>query len=84
MWGADVSSGLGEAATVLRGIDESALTQRERQILELVAAGRTDAAIGHLLGCSPRTVGKHLEHAYRKLGVSSRAAAVAETARRII
>jgi DNA-binding CsgD family transcriptional regulator len=30
-----------------------------------------------MLGCSTRTVGKHLEHAYRKLGVSSRAAAVA-------
>jgi DNA-binding CsgD family transcriptional regulator len=72
-----------EAANALRRGDESALTQREQQVLELVAAGRTDAAIGHVLGCSPRTVSKHLEHAYRKLGVSSRAAAVAETARRI-
>ncbi len=77
IWGADVSSWLGETTTVLRGVDESALTEREQQVLELVAAGRTDAAIGHLLGCSTRTVGKHLEHAYRKLGVSSRAAAVA-------
>ena len=77
-----MSNGLQQSATVLRGMDESALTQREQQVLELVAAGRTDAAIGHLLGCSRRTVGKHLEHAYRKLGVSSRAAAVAETARR--
>lgn len=71
-----------DAASALRVVDDSALTQREQQVLELVAAGRTDAAIGHLLGCSPRTVSKHLEHAYRKLGVSSRAAAVAETARR--
>ena len=65
------------AATVPGGVDACGLTRREQQVLELVAAGRTDAAIGHLLGCSPRTVGKHLEHAYRKLGVSSRAAAVA-------
>ena len=52
------------------------LTQREIQILGLVAAGRTNVAIAHALQASPRTVAKHLEHIYRKLGVSSRAAAV--------
>jgi DNA-binding CsgD family transcriptional regulator len=45
-------------------------------VIELAAGGRTDGAIGHLLGCSPRTVSKHLEHAYRKLGVVNRTAAV--------
>ncbi|HSF26977.1 MAG TPA: helix-turn-helix domain-containing protein [Actinomycetes bacterium] len=53
------------------------LTAREQQVLELVARGRTNVAIAHSLGISPRTVGKHLEHCYRKLAVSSRAAAVA-------
>ena len=52
------------------------LTDRETTILQLVAAGRTNSAIAHQLQLSPRTVAKHLEHAYRKLGVSSRAAAV--------
>jgi hypothetical protein len=37
--------------------------------------GRTNRAIAHALEVSPRTVAKHLEHIYRKLGVSSRAAA---------
>jgi DNA-binding CsgD family transcriptional regulator len=53
------------------------LTAREEQVLRLVADGLTDAAIGHRLGCSPRTVDKHLEHIYRSLGVSCRTAAIA-------
>jgi DNA-binding CsgD family transcriptional regulator len=53
------------------------LTDRERQIVRLVADGRTNAAIARTLDVSPRTVAKHLEHAYRKLGVTSRAAAAA-------
>ena len=52
------------------------LTERELQILRLVADGRTNASIAHALGVSPRTVAKHLEHIYRKVRVSSRAAAV--------
>ncbi|WP_197319112.1 helix-turn-helix transcriptional regulator [Saccharomonospora sp. NB11] len=53
------------------------LTARERQILRLVARGRTNVAIAHELALSPRTVAKHLEHVYRKLRVDGRAAAVA-------
>jgi len=53
------------------------LTERQQQVLRLAAEGLTDAAIGHRLDCSPRTVDKHLEHIYRKLGVSSRTAAIA-------
>jgi DNA-binding CsgD family transcriptional regulator len=52
------------------------LTSREVQILELVAVGRTSVAIGRVLDVSPRTVAKHLERIYRKLGVGNRAAAV--------
>jgi DNA-binding CsgD family transcriptional regulator len=55
------------------------LSDRERAVLDLVALGRTNTAIAHALGVSPRTVAKHLEHTYRKLGVSSRAAAVARS-----
>lgn len=52
------------------------LTAREQLILARVADGATNAAIARGLGTSPRTVAKHLEHVYRKLGVSSRAAAI--------
>jgi DNA-binding CsgD family transcriptional regulator len=55
------------------------LTDREIQVLHLVALGRTNSAIAHALGISPRTVAKHLEHIYRKLAVTSRTAAVART-----
>jgi DNA-binding CsgD family transcriptional regulator len=52
------------------------LTDRELRVLQLVALGRTNTAIAHVLDVSPRTVAKHLQHIYRKLDVSSRAAAV--------
>lgn len=53
------------------------LTPQERRILTLVAAGMTNAEIGCRLSISTSTVRKHLEHAYRKLGVTGRLAAVA-------
>jgi DNA-binding CsgD family transcriptional regulator len=56
------------------------LTDREVQILQLVALGRTNTAIASSLDVSPRTIAKHLEHIYRKLGVSSRTAAVSRAA----
>ncbi len=52
------------------------LTDRELQLLELVALGHTNSAIARKLGISPRTVAHHLDNAYRKLDVSGRAAAV--------
>ena len=41
-----------------------------------LACGKTDTEIGALLSISPRTVQKHLEHVYVKLGVETRTAAV--------
>jgi DNA-binding CsgD family transcriptional regulator len=58
------------------------LTGREAEILRLVAAGRTNTAIARTLEVSPRTIAKHLEHIYRKLGVTSRAAAVSRSVAR--
>lgn len=52
------------------------LTRRQTEILRLAARGLTNAQIGGELFLSPRTVAKHLEHAYEKLGVHSRADAV--------
>ena len=48
------------------------LTGREVAVLSLVTQGHTTAAIGRRLGISPRTVHKHLEHIYTKLGVTDR------------
>ena len=53
------------------------LTDREREILELVAAGKTNAEIAEAIWIAPGTVRKHLENVYEKLGVHSRTAAVA-------
>lgn len=53
------------------------LTDREREILELVAAGKTNAEIAEAFWIAPGTVRKHLENVYEKLGVHSRTAAVA-------
>lgn len=54
----------------------SGLTTTERRVLELVATGRSNAEIAADLYVSVATVRKHLENAYRKLGVHSRMAAV--------
>lgn len=70
-------AGPGAGPVTGRKADRPVLTARQLQILGLVAGGLTDVAIAHRLGCSPRTVDKHLEHAYRRLGVSCRTAAMA-------
>lgn len=56
------------------------LTPREDEVLSLVAEGLTNAEIARRLWVAPSTVAKHLEQAYRKLGVGSRTAAVARLA----
>lgn len=52
------------------------LSPREAEVLGLVARGKTDAQIAEALVVSPRTVHKHLEHVYEKLGVQTRTAAI--------
>jgi DNA-binding CsgD family transcriptional regulator len=53
------------------------LTAREREVLCWLAAGKTNAQIALILGMSTRTVQKHLEHIFVKLGVETRTAAIA-------
>ena len=62
--------GIGPPATAL-------LTARETQIMGLLAVGQTNREIGQALSISPHTVRKHLENAYQRVGVHSRAEAVA-------
>ena len=57
------------------------LTAREREILGLLAEGFGPAQIGSALGISPKTVATHVEHIYAKLGVHTRAQAVASAFR---
>lgn len=52
------------------------LTVREREVLDWLGAGKTDKDIGAILTISPRTVQKHLQRVYEKLGVETRTAAV--------
>ena len=52
------------------------LTSRELAVLHLLVEGCTALAMAHRLGISVRTVQKHLEHVYRKLGVGDRLGAV--------
>ena len=59
----------------------ASLTAREEEILRLVATGMTNREVAGALFISPGTVRKHLENAYAKLGVRSRAQAVAVLAR---
>jgi DNA-binding NarL/FixJ family response regulator len=58
-------------------LGSAALTPRETEVLSWVARGKTNRDIGEILGMSPRTVNKHLEHVYEKLGVETRSAAAA-------
>ncbi len=53
------------------------LTARESDVLLWIARGKSNRDIGEILGLSPRTVNKHLERIYVKLGVENRAAAAA-------
>jgi DNA-binding NarL/FixJ family response regulator len=61
-----------EGVLVMQG-----LTTREAQVLRLVAIGGSNRDVGARLGLSDRTVQKHLERAFRKLGVATRSAAAA-------
>ena len=51
------------------------LTAREVEVLRLIARGRSNREVAERLFISPKTVGRHVENVYVKIGVSSRAAA---------
>jgi DNA-binding NarL/FixJ family response regulator len=78
---------LGESMVLLRQASQDdlsaqrlrdiALTPRETEVLSWLAKGKTNRDIADILGMSPRTVNKHLEHIFEKLGVETRSAATA-------
>jgi two-component system nitrate/nitrite response regulator NarL len=65
-----------------RTAGEPQLTPREQEVLQLIAEGLSSPEIGKRIHLSPTTVKSHLHKLYEKLGVSDRAAAVAEAMRR--
>jgi DNA-binding NarL/FixJ family response regulator len=80
-------TGLGETMLLLEKLSRNAaassrlsnaaLTPRETEVLSWLSKGKTNRDIGDILGMSPRTVNKHLEHIFKKLGVETRSAATA-------
>jgi DNA-binding CsgD family transcriptional regulator len=60
--------------------DHFALTTRESEVLLWIAKGKSNRDIGDILGLSARTVNKHLEQIYVKLGVENRASAAVKAA----
>ena len=55
-----------------RGAGPDSLTERQRQVIGLIAQGKTSVQVGEELGLSPRTVDRHIENIMKKLGMRSR------------
>lgn len=70
------------AAKLVHRVQEEALTDRETQILELLAKGLSNRSIGVALHISESTVKSHLKSTFAKLDVTSRAEAISLAARR--
>lgn len=62
-------------ATAVSTFKKLGLTRREAEVLLWIARGQSNAEIAIMLRISPRTVKKHLEHVFSKLGVKTRLAA---------
>lgn len=78
----EVQSGIAREIRMRSVAERPALSPREREILVLTADGCSPPDIAEKLHLSAATVRTHLQHLYDKLGVSDRAAAVAEAMRR--
>ena len=76
-WRARLQSGLAPARPAAALPPLPPLTARELQVLDWVRQGKSNRQIGAILGVSPRTVQKHLQHVFDKLGVDNRTAAAA-------
>jgi len=77
LFDADVVAAVLDAAgqAVPRIERPAGLTEREAQVIALLARGLQTKQIASALGISAKTADRHIEHAYRKIGVSTRAAA---------
>ena len=80
MWLLGLRAGDAQAASRLA---TASLTPRETEVLSWIAKGKTNRDVAEILGMSSRTVNKHLEHVFEKLGVETRAAAAALASREL-
>jgi two-component system nitrate/nitrite response regulator NarL len=78
----EVQEGLASAVRRRESTETLRLSDREQQVLRFISQGLSAPEIGRLIHLSPATVKTHLRTLYEKLGVSDRAAAVAEGMRR--
>ena len=74
----ELMSGSPRAHVAVSHSSQLSLTDRETDVLALVADGLTNRAVARKLGISEATVKTHLAHVYTKLGVLDRATAVRE------
>jgi DNA-binding NarL/FixJ family response regulator len=72
-----LEEGRSEDLTTRRLAQQLGLTPREGEVLTWLCGGKTNRDIAQILGMSPRTVNKHLERIYQKLGIETRSSAVA-------
>jgi DNA-binding CsgD family transcriptional regulator len=66
-----------DPAALLRNLHRYGLSPRETEVVRWLAQGKTNVEISVILNISKRTADKHLENIFAKLGVETRAAAVA-------
>jgi DNA-binding NarL/FixJ family response regulator len=76
------TAALAVAAMRDAGQDDAGLTLREKQVLEHIACGASDARIAKAIGVSPNTIKTHVKNAMAKLGVNTRAAGVGQAVSR--
>jgi len=72
----------GKVSQLKNSSEDISLTEREMEVLTGVSEGKTSKEIAYTLGITERTIKAHLTSIYQKLGVDSRAAAIAESAKR--
>jgi DNA-binding NarL/FixJ family response regulator len=70
-----VLSAAGQTTRSRRGTWPAGLSDREVEVLRLISLGSSNREVAKQLVISPKTVGRHVENIYAKIGVSTRAAA---------
>jgi DNA-binding NarL/FixJ family response regulator len=78
-----LNAGMGAGLNAVQSV-ESSLTEREKQVLQGMSQGLTNAGIGRTLHLSEDTIKTHARRLFRKLGVADRAEAVAHGFRRTL
>jgi DNA-binding CsgD family transcriptional regulator len=62
------------SAPVASSSDTATLSRRQQEVARWIREGKSNVEIARIMGISPRTVQKHIEHIFDKLGVESRVA----------